>query len=128
MKRIMNGTQANFSERNSAEYVQLMRLPPSSAQFLPRVIPSETMPLLGHSTQHRSRSRIVVLAVLALLVAVALVAASNSEEQSTTLLAALKPTQKSAPSIRSEDRFVSAQNAYVKSMNGNGGISVFDPR
>jgi hypothetical protein len=85
------------------------------------------MPLLGHSTQHRSRSRIVVLTVLALLVAVALVAASNSE-QSTTLLAALKPTKKSAPSIRSEDRFVSAQNAYVKSMNGNGGISVFDPR
>jgi hypothetical protein len=127
MKRIMNGTQANFSERNSAEYVQLMRPPPSTAQFLPRVIPSETMPLLGHSTQHRSRSRIVVLAVLALLVAVALVAASNSE-QSTTLLAALKPTKKIAPSIRSEDRFVSAQNAYVKSMNGNGGISVFDPR
>ena len=104
-----------------------MRLTPSTAQFFPpRVKPSETMPLLGHSIQHRSRSRVVALAVSALLVALALVAASNSE-QSTFLLSALKPTR-GALTIRSEDRFVSAQNAYVKSMNGNGGISVFDPR
>jgi hypothetical protein len=73
-----------------------------------------------------------LLAISLLLVALALIAATNTEHP-TPLFAALKSshiasTVHRAATIRSEDRFVSPQNEYVKSMNGNGGISVFDPR
>jgi hypothetical protein len=84
------------------------------------------MPLLGQSSAQRFRSSVTLLATTALLVALVLVAASSSSAAPPQPLA-LRSSH-SPPSIKSEDRFVSAQNAYITSMNGNGGVSAFDLR
>ena len=109
-------------------HVPLMTPPPSTAPpvFSPRAPLSEMLPLLGHSSPHRVRSRVVLLAAAALLVALALIAASGAPSTSDTPL--VLRSAHAAASVKSEDRFVSAQDAYVRSMNGRGGLSVFDPR
>jgi hypothetical protein len=68
----------------------------------------------------------MLLASSVILAALIVVAASNSSSP-LPFAFSLRSTH-AAPSVQNEDRFVSAQNAYVRAMNGNGGISVFDPR
>lgn len=86
------------------------------------------LPLLGHSSPHRSRARVVLLAAASLLVALTLIAASTSGAPSPSISPVVLRSTHGAASVTSEDRFVSQQDAYVKSMNGHGGLSVFDPR
>lgn len=98
----------------------------SSTSTSNRLHLSEMSPLLGHGSTYRTRSRIVMLCASAVLAALIIVAATNSDAAAAYPFA-LKSTHGS-PSVQSEDRFVSTRNPYIAAMNGHGGISFFDPR